>query len=135
MVFLLPRKDTNGEKMNKLFQMSEPPYPTKTYSGLRFEDGSRRGKCIVMSNDNPLYSILADEEDYTHLYEWGYRGFYARNLTYSILCDYLETSEFPDELAFMFHTYFTARLPFEGWILDSNTIDAWMDYISQEYLQ
>lgn len=120
--------------MNKLFQRYEPQ-PAKIYKGIRFDDGSRRGRCLVVCNDTPLFPVLVDQDDHTRLYEWGYRGFYARNLTVSILADYLETSDFPDELAFVFHTFFTARLPFKSWTIDSNTIDAWFEYISQEYLQ
>ena len=145
MVFLLPRKNSTCKKefkVNKLFQRYNPE-PSKVYKGIRFDDGSRRGRCLVLGiDDAPLYSALLDGEDQTNLYEWGYRGSFwgerislPKNLTYSILCDHLETSDYPDELAYMFHTFFTACLPFENWILDSNTIDAWIEYISQEYLQ
>lgn len=121
--------------MNKLFERFDNPVPQKLYKGIRFEDETKRGKCLVLCNDVPLYPVLIDQDDNTMLYEWGYRGFLAKNLTYSILADYLETADFPEQLAFMFHTYFTARLPFDNWEIGVDILDSWIDVISQEYEQ
>jgi len=122
--------------MNKKFNYFKDANrdPAPLYIGCRIDDGTVRGVPQVLVKGDDLYSVFFDNRDNPDVavFEWGYRGKFAKNLSASILFDFFQSDDIPDELVQIFTQVFISNLPFKQWSLSRATMNDWIYYIYSE---
>ena len=119
------------------------------YKGERiFPDGGKevRGNCMVIVDNHVLPSVcemtpfegnvdVSPDDGYyfgEQEYEWGnHRSSAAKNLSKSILSNLLGNATIDKFLWLEFLDKFVYDLPFSGWELNADQIDAWLLEVSE----